>query len=121
MLLPEMRLMGILSLSGRAIVGALIDVSDPFLYCCSFPETDRYQSLFSISCSTANSSAVKRGAVDLSLPAQKSEQQLAEKVGHERGNFLTKCFLQKGRTKQASPGVQIIHAPLIQALKAHVR
>ena len=106
------------------MVEALYEVSDPFLYCsCSFQELGQFQSLFPMSCSTANSNAVKpsSGAVDLSLPAQTSELQLAEKVAHERGNFLAKGFLQKGRTKQASPGVQIIHATLTPGLKAHIR
>lgn len=46
------------------------------------------------------------------LPAHKSEPLLAEKVAHERGNYLATCFLQKGRAKQALPGAQISDATL---------
>lgn len=57
-LASELTLMG--TLSGRAIVRALNEVSDPFLYCfCSLRELGQYQFLFPTSCSTANSNAVK--------------------------------------------------------------
>lgn len=93
------------TLSGRAVAGAVNKVPNPFLYhFYSSQEIGQYQSLFSISYSTAKSNAVKPSSwvwcCWVVTFRTKVRTAVCWKSSSWRGIYLAKCFLQKVSTRQ---------------------